>query len=154
MLVLSAVSAICLLLFVLVIQLTVRVNRLLKGKDAKTLEDTILRTENRVADLEHGKVEVESYLKNVEVRLKKSIQGVETIRFNPFKGTGDGGSQSFATSLISEKGDGVILSSLYTRDRVSMFAKPVKNFKPEFELTEEEKESLEKARGLITNKSK
>lgn len=153
-LVVSALSAICLLVFVLALQLTVRINRLLRGKNAKTLEDTIVRTEERVEALEKRKIEVENYLKSVESRLQKSVQGIETIRFNPFKGTGDGGNQSFATSIISEKGDGVILSSLYTRDRVSVFAKPVKNFVAEFGLTEEEKESLQKARGLVTDKSK
>jgi len=39
----------------------------------------------------------------------------------------------------------VVLSSLYARDRMSIFAKPVKNNKSEYELTEEEKEALKKA---------
>jgi hypothetical protein len=67
---------------------------------------------------------MEEYLTTVEKRLKKSIQGVETVRFNPFKGTGAGGNQSFSTAFVNEKGDGVVLTSMYARDRISMFAKP------------------------------
>ena len=54
--------------------------------------------------------------------------------------------QSFAVALLSENGDGAVLSSLYARDRMSVFAKPVKNFSSEFEMTEEEKEVLARAR--------
>jgi hypothetical protein len=32
---------------------------------------------------------------------------------------------------------------MYARDRISMFAKPVKNFASEYELSEEEVESIE-----------
>jgi hypothetical protein len=71
--------------------------------------------------------------------LSRSIQGVETIRFNAFKGTGEGGNQSFAIALLSEEGDGTVVSSLYARDRMSVFAKPVTGFTSKYEMTEEEK---------------
>jgi len=48
--------------------------------------------------------------------------------------------------MVNENGDGVVLSSLYSRERMSIFAKPVKNGKSEYELTTEEKEVLEKAK--------
>jgi hypothetical protein len=138
------------ILTVTVILLYIKVKNLLKGKDAKTLEDTIIGMESRLKDMAWFRSEMEKYLESVELRLKKSIQGVETIRFNPFKGTGDGGNQSFATTLINEKGDGVIFSSLYSRDRVSVFAKPVKNGGSEYGLTEEEKSSLATAKKTAT----
>jgi hypothetical protein len=72
--------------------------------------------------------DMEHYLTTVEIRLQKSIQSVETVRYNPFKGTGSGGNNSFSTAFLTEKGDGVVLTSMYARDRISMFAKPVKNF--------------------------
>jgi hypothetical protein len=75
--------------------------------------------------------------------LKKSIRGLATIRFNPFPDQGS--NQSFAIGMLNEEGDGVILSSLYSRERMSVFAKPVKNKKSEYELTVEEKEVLNQA---------
>lgn len=150
--ILAGVGAIGLLLIGLIIHLEIKLSRLLKGKDAKTLEDTIVSTDSRVKKLEQSKSEIENYLKTVEIRLKKSVQGVETIRFNAFKGTGEGGGQSFATALVNEKGDGVVISSLYSRDRMSIFAKPVKNLKSEYELTEEERNSLSQAKAKTGGK--
>ena len=48
--------------------------------------------------------------------------------------------------MLNEDGDGVVLSSLYSRERMSIFAKPILNRKSVYELTSEEKEALEKAR--------
>lgn len=78
-------------------------------------------------------------------KIARSAQSVETIRFNPFKGTGSGGNQSFATAILNENGDGVILSSLYSSDRVSIFAKPVAKLTSTHELTEEEAHALKVA---------
>ena len=79
----------------------------------------------------------------VNSKLRKSIRGLETIRFNPFPDQGS--NQSFAIGMLNEDGDGVVISSLYSRDRMSVFAKPVKNNKSEYELSTEEKEALAKA---------
>lgn len=85
---------------------------------------------------------MEKYLETVERRLRKSVQSVHTVRFNPFKGTGAGGNQSFATAFLNEHGDGVVISSLYSRDHVSVFSKPVKKHASEYEFSNEEKEAL------------
>jgi hypothetical protein len=139
-------AAVVILLIVWIIRLEIRLARLLIGKNAKTLEDSFVTISNDLKELHQFSREMEHYLGNVEKRVKRSIQSVETVRFNPFKGTGAGGNQSFSTAFVNEKGDGVVLTSMYTRDRISMFAKPLVAFASEFELTEEEKESIEKAK--------
>ena len=123
-----------------------RVNRLLKGKSGKTLEGVIVESANDLEKLKKFRKELEHYLESVEKRLDQSLRGVGTVRFNPFKGTGDGGSQSFATALIDEEGSGVVLSSLYTRERLGIYAKPLKEGKSEYELTGEEKEAIKQAK--------
>jgi hypothetical protein len=124
-------------------------NRLLKGKNAKDLEDSFRVIEKEYKQMKNFRNAMGGYLKTVEGRLGKSIQGVETIRFNAWKGTGDGGNQSFASAFLSEKGDGVVISSLHHRDRVSIFAKPLKNFESEFGMTNEEKTAVDKAKEQI-----
>ena len=47
--------------------------------------------------------------------------------------------------MLNEEGNGVVLSSLYSRERMSIFAKPIKNGKSEYELTEEESKSFQHA---------
>ena len=138
---LISLSVIVLILLILIINLYSRIKRLLKG-NASSLEDSINFIIEHIEDLEDFRKESQEYLKIVEKRLRNSVQGVDTIRFNPFKGTGAGGNQSFSTAFINEQGDGVVFSSLYSSDRMSVFAKPIQKFKSSFELTEEEAKSI------------
>lgn len=125
-----------------IIRLEVKIKKLLAGKNAKSLEDAIVGAHQNLETLNNFQKESISYFKNIEKRLGRSMQSVETLRFNPFKGTGEGGNQSFTTAILSENGDGVVISSLYSRDRVSVFSKPLKKFESSFELTDEEKEAI------------
>jgi hypothetical protein len=122
-----------------------RLKKLLAGKSAGSLEQTIVALGEDIRALEKFQLNTTNYLIDAEKRIKRSIQGVETIRFNAFKGNGEGGNQSFAIALLSENGDGTIISSLFARDRMSIFAKPVKNFTSEFEMTNEEKDAIKRA---------
>jgi len=120
-----------------------RLKRFFMGKKAKDLEDTIILLEDHIMKLKGAKEEMEREIEILHGKLRKSIRGVHTVRFNPFPDQGS--NQSFAISLLNEDGDGLVLSSLYSRDRMSVFAKPVKNKKSEYELTEEEREALSHA---------
>jgi uncharacterized protein YlxW (UPF0749 family) len=121
-----------------------RLKRFFVGKKAKDLEDTIISLQNDIVELKKAKETTNKEISNINTKLKKSIRGLETIRFNPFPDQGS--NQSFAIGMLNEEGDGVVLSSLYARERMSVFAKPIKNSKSEYELTEEEKEAIQKAK--------
>jgi len=135
-----------LVLLFLVFWMYFKMRRFLIGINADHIGGSLDYVRDELKDLKSFKIELEAYLKQVEKRLRKSIQSVHTVRFNPFKGTGGGGNQSFATAFINEEGDGVIVSSLYSREHVSVFSKPVKGHDSEFELSEEEREALVKAK--------
>lgn len=137
------------ILAILVIRLEYKMKKFLVSKSSKSIDDSLVDLNTRAKDLESFRAELETYLKTVEVRLRRSIQGVATIRFNPFKGTGGGGNQSFSTTFINEEGDGVVISSMYSREHVSIFSKPIKKLTSEFELSEEEKNTLLEARKNI-----
>ena len=137
----------CVLILALwIIMIQIKIHKLLAGKNGKSLEDAIIHAHEHIDKLNNFQKEAINHFINVEKRLNRSVQAVETIRFNPFKGTGEGGNQSFATSFVSENGDGVVISSLYSRDRVSIFSKPVAKFESTFELTQEEKEVVSKSK--------
>ena len=122
-----------------------RMKKLLAGKDALSLEETIVSLGKDIRALEKFQSDTENYITDSNKRIRRSVQGVETIRFNAFKGTGDGGNQSFAIALLSENGDGTVISSIFARDRMSIFAKPIKNFTSELEMTDEEKDAVKRA---------
>ena len=110
-----------------------RLKRFFAGKKGKDLEQNITTLEENISKLKSAKENIEKELVEVNKKLKKSIRGLETIRFNPFPDQGS--NQSFAVGMVNEEGDGVVFSSLYSRERMSIFAKPVKNGKSEYELT-------------------
>ncbi len=120
-----------------------RLKKLFAGKGARDVEEIMASLIKDIEDLQKSKQNIMEILANNEKRLKKSIQGVELVRFNPFKEAG--GNQSFAIGILNEEGDGIVLSSLYSRERMSIFAKPIKKLSSEFELTHEEKEVVKKA---------
>lgn len=126
-----------------------RLNRLLKGKDGASLEALILKTSSDIEKFRTFRKELETYLESVEKRLAQSVRGVSTVRFNPFKGTGEGGNISFATALLDAEGNGVVFSTLYTRERVGVYAKPLRKGASEFELTSEEKEAIRQAKEKV-----
>src|SRR3989344_7250391 len=115
-----------------------RLKKIFRGNKAKDLEETILGLRDEVKKLDSARIKADTQISELRNKLAKSIRGVETVRFNPFPDQGS--NQSFAIGLLDEEGDGVVLSSLYARERMSIFAKPVKSGKSEYELTEEEKE--------------
>lgn len=133
-------------LIIMIVKLNTKLNKFLVGVDSKNLDESIAYLREHSKDMDEFRTSLEKYLETVEKRLRRSVQSVQTIRFNPFKGTGSGGNQSFATAFLNEEGDGVVLSSLYSREHVSVFSKSVKGSKAEFDLSAEETEALEKAK--------
>ncbi len=146
---LFVLAGVSVILLSAVFMLSRKVRKLLRGKSAATLEDTIVSLGSEIDALQKFELQSEKYFENIEARIRRSIQAVETIRFNPWKGSGEGGNQSFATALLNEHGDGVVLSSLYSRERVSVFSKPIKKHASEFELSAEEIEALDRSKKSV-----
>ncbi len=145
-------TLITIVLLVWIIRLDSRLKKVLLGKDAKTLEDSFANLKKEIDLLNTFQKDSENYFRLVESRLARSLQGIETVRFNAFKGDGLGGNQSFATAFLNEQGDGVVISSLYTRERTSIFAKSIKKFASTIELSEEEQEAVNKSQEILKRK--
>ncbi len=121
-----------------------RIKKFFAGTKAKNLEDVMMQINKQMGDLKNTQLEINSHLVAVDGRLSKSIRNIESVRFNPFEDAG--GNQSFALAFLNDEGDGVVMSSLYARDRMSVFAKKIVAGESEFELSHEEKIVLDKAR--------
>ena len=129
--------------------LRLKFRKIMRGKSGN-IADSIISLNKEVKALVDFQKESEGYFRNVEKRLRRSVQSVDTVRFNAFKGVGEGGSQSFATAILSEDGDGVVVSSLYSRDRVSIFSKPISRFASQYELSGEEQDAIHHAKEKVS----
>lgn len=101
-----------------------------QGRLVTTLNKELKKTEDRLEKL-------------IELN-KNNIQKIGFVRFNPFDDAG--GNISFAISLLDDKGNGVVISSLHGREGTRMYAKSVRNSRSESKLTTEEEQAIEKAK--------
>lgn len=130
------------LLLVSVVLLHMRIKRFTRGSRGASLEQTIAVILRDIERVRHDHINLKNEQDLLKRKQAKAIRSIETIRFNPFKD--QGGNQSFATALVNDEKNGVVISTLFARDRMSVFAKPIVNGTSEFELTVEEKSVLEK----------
>lgn len=121
-----------------------KLSRFTRGGTASSLEATILACLESVKSIEDRNELISKHALSLESRLSHSLRNAQTVRF---KAVEQGGSnQSFSVALLNEKGNGVVLTTLHVRDRISTFAKPIEKYKSTHELTEEELEVIEKSR--------
>jgi hypothetical protein len=87
---------------------------------------------------------VETRLEALAERGRGAVQHVGVVRYNPFEDTGS--NQSFALALLDDRADGVVISSLHSRQATRLYLKPISGGRSEAALSAEETEALKKAR--------
>jgi len=125
-----------------VILIYTKINKFFRSGE-NDIESLLTNILERTDHLNNENKEIAIAIKELFKKNSGSIRGVQSMRYNPFKD--QGGNQSFSVALVDEGGNGVIFSSLYSRERNSFFLKPVVNGGTEHELTGEEKTVLKKA---------
>lgn len=86
--------------------------------------------------------ELKKEIKEVRKKQEGCLQKIGVVRFNPFRG--EGGNQSFSIALLDEKDDGVVVTSLYSKEGGRVYAKEIKSGASEYTLSEEERGIIEK----------
>ncbi|MDQ7029441.1 MAG: DUF4446 family protein [Ardenticatenia bacterium] len=95
---------------------------------------------DRLAELEHD-------VKGLRTTVAGRVGRVGVVRFNPFQETG--GDQSFSIALLDDHGNGVVITSLYTRDGTRIYAKPLEQGQSPYPLMDEEKEAIARAQKFV-----
>jgi hypothetical protein len=108
-------------------------------KKPENLEEIISQFE----DLKKHFSQVLAQMENLKKDHQFTIQKIGLIRFNPFFEVG--GNQSFSLALLDGNNNGVVLTSLYTREGNRIYGKPIKNGKSEYLLSQEEEAAIAKA---------
>ena len=97
----------------------------------------------RLAELGAAVEDVRGRLPAIEEQGRRSVQRVGVVRFNPFEDTGS--NQSFVLALLDSKADGVVISSLHSRQQTRIYLKPIVGGRSETPLSSEEAEALRRA---------
>jgi hypothetical protein len=80
-----------------------------------------------------------------DVRLDSAFSRVGIVRFDAYQDLG--GRQSTAVAMLNSQGDGVVITTVVSRDFARMYVKLLKEGTPDIPLAPEENEALEQARG-------
>lgn len=84
--------------------------------------------------------EIWSEINNIKELSKLNIQKVGLVKFNPFNETG--GDHSFSLALLDGNKNGIIITSLHTRERTRVYLKDVREGKTKLDLSNEESKAL------------
>lgn len=123
---------------------------LTKGSSGASLEDIIRSCISNAETIEKQNTLLAKHAEILEEKVSHSLRNAQTIRYKAFDASGS--NQSFSVALINEKGNGLVLSSLHTHDRMSTFAKPLENYESTYELTEEELAVINDSRAAHQNR--
>lgn len=114
------------------------------GNLEKNLEQVLVDQNRSITTMNKEINRLNDDLSNLTMLNKQDIKKIGFIRFNPFDDAG--GNMSFSLALLNEHDDGIVLSSLHSREGTRIYAKSIKKGVPEHKLTEEEEEAIEKAK--------
>ncbi len=120
-----------------------------RGSKAQDLEEVISAEIQKLAKTEKTVEKIIEKLKSVDRMAHYGIQKIGVVRFNPFQDTG--GDQSFAIALLDAHENGIVISSLFGRNSLRVYAKQIEKGSSSYPLTEEEKEAIKKTKLSKTN---
>lgn len=107
-----------------------------QGSDGRDVGEELERIDDQLAA-------IAGQLESLQAESRLAVQRIGIVRYNPFEDTGS--NQSFALALLDGKADGIVLSSLHSRQQTRVFIKPIVGGRSETPLSEEESEALRKA---------
>lgn len=147
-------SVLSLVLLVAVIICIVKMNKLyrrydlfMRGKDAETLEDTIMDILDELDGMRGKDRAIKDSMKVLSKQVKDSFQKFGFVKYNAFKGMG--GNLSFVIAMLNDNNSGFVLDVVHSREGCYIYLKEVEEGATEVLLGNEEQEALEQALGYV-----
>ena len=120
-----------------------RVDSLTRGKDTESLEDIIVSYLERVESLEEGEEITRAALNAIKDNLKITYQKTGLVKYDAFREMS--GALSYSLALLDKENNGVLISSMYSREGCYTYAKEIIKGESKINLSEEEAEALKQA---------
>ena len=120
-----------------------RIDALTRGKDAESMEDTILNFFERIESLEDAEQKMHRDIREIKENLKITYQKTGLVKYDAFREMS--GALSYSLALLDKENNGVLISSMYSREGCYTYAKDIVNGGCKINLSEEEQEALKQA---------
>lgn len=148
-----AIAALMVLVFILIIIMIVNVVQMKKlkknyrifmdGKDAKTLEDTLIKRLDQVDTLLAANEKNAQNIEKLFANMKFAFQKVGLVKYDAFHEMG--GKLSFSLALLNETNDGFIINAMHSREGCYTYIKEIVDGNSIIVLADEEQEALDMA---------
>ena len=145
-----ALAAIVVVMIVLWIVNIIQIKKLkknykifMKGKDAKSLAEVLIRRLDQVDSLILSNKQNEKDIQNIFANMKFTFQKVGLVKYDAFQEMG--GKLSFSVALLNEKNDGFVLNAVHSREGCYTYIKEIVDGNSIIVLAEEEQEALKMA---------
>ena len=115
----------------------------MKGKDGKTLEESIFERFDELDEVTKMALKNRQEIRNLQEDLLGTLQKVGILRYDAFSEMG--GNLSFALTLLDGNNNGYIINSMHSREGCYNYIKEIVKGESYIELSEEEAESLDRA---------
>lgn len=143
-------AALVVILMIITIVNQVKMNKLrkryevfMKGKTAKSLEDTLIFRLEQVDDLIKNNAANERNINAIQKRLEFAFQKYAVVKYDALEEMG--GKLSYALCMLNEKNDGYIINTVHSREGCYSYVKEIIDGNSVIGLAEEEIQALEEA---------
>lgn len=119
----------------------------MNGKDAASLEDTLVKRLDQVDALIQANDENEKSIKDIFEKMKFTYQKMGLIKYDAFHEMG--GKLSFSLAMLDVRNNGFIINAMHTREGCYTYIKEIVDGNSIITLSDEEQEALERAMGLV-----
>lgn len=141
-------AGVCIVLFLLIVVLLVKVGRLKKryqqfmsGSNGKSLEGIILENFDVMNDIVREQRRIDQDMNKVRREYAQSFSKMKVYKYNAFPDMG--GDTSFVIALLDENNNGTLLNGMNAQNGTYMYAKEVINGTSQIALSKEEIYTLE-----------
>ena len=143
-------AALIVILIILMIINVVQMSKLkkryaifMKGKNAKSLEETLIYRLEQVDELIENNAANERNIDTIFKKMKFDFQKYGLVKYDAFQEMG--GKLSFSLAMLNEKNDGFVLNAVHSRDGCYTYVKEIIDGHSIISLAEEEEQALEQA---------
>ncbi len=144
---LAALTVLLLLIvFINIIQMHIlkkKYKMFMDGKNAKTLEETIMNRMDEIDNLISSNKKNEADIQTIYKNMKSTFQKVGLVKYDAFREMG--GKLSFSLALLNEVNDGFIINAMHSREGCYTYIKEIIDGNSIIQLADEEQEALNMA---------
>ena len=121
-----------------------QLDRFLRGKDAESLEDTILSCIEKTGKVDEMNQVLREDIGALRKNQRITYQKMGMVKYNAFREMS--GDLSYALALLDQQDNGFLINSVYAKEGGYSYIKEVRGGECSIELSEEERKALNQAK--------